>query len=161
MKQKTQFKVLLLAALTMLGATYTNANEEHDHSEHATETHQEFAAPNGGRLITSVEPHLEFFVTPERFVQITFIGDDGAVVPVADQVISAIGGDRSAPTKVAFVEEEGLLISTEALPEMANMPILLQIKVSPEAKAVRERFKLNMSNCSGCGYEEYACTCGH
>ena len=104
--------------------------------------------PNGGRLITIVEPHLEFLVTAERLVQITFLGHDGEVVPVGEQVVSAIGGDRSAPTKVKFVKNEGRLISTAALPEMKSMPIILQIKATPDAKSVRETFYLNMSELS-------------
>lgn len=191
MKQKTHLKVILLATLTLLGATYANAGSGHDHAAHGHEhsdhaghdhaaakpaehdhgvaghaghdhgSHEKQGGPNGGRLITIVEPHLEFLVTPERFVQITFIGHDGAVVPVADQVVSAIGGNRSAPTKVEFVERDGRLISTAALPEMKSMPIILQIKATPDAKKVRETFHLNMSECPGCDYKEYACVCGH
>jgi hypothetical protein len=173
MKQKTYLKVLILGTLALLGVNNVNAGAGHRHSEHGHEhathsseaaahaPHQPAGGPNGGRLIKIVVPHLEFFVTPERFVQITFLGRDGQVVPVADQVVSAIGGDRSAPTKVEFVEDEGRLISTAALPEMKRMPIILQIKTTPDATPVRETFYLNMSGCPSCEYKEYACICGH
>mgnify|MGYP006076669929 CR=1 FL=1 len=168
MKQKTPFKVLLIATLALFGATYCYAAAGHDngnggHSYGVTKpaAQEPQGGPNGGRLITIVEPYLEFLVTPERFVQITFLGRDGQVLPVVDQVVSAIGGDRSAPTKVEFVEDEGRLISTAALPEIKRMPIILQIKTTLDAERVREAFYLNMSGCSGCEYKEYACICGH
>ncbi|KRP37364.1 MAG: hypothetical protein ABS34_03090 [Opitutaceae bacterium BACL24 MAG-120322-bin51] len=173
MKQKTHLKVLLIATLALFGATYSYAAAGHDHGahDHGNGGHSHGATkpaaqepqggPNGGRLITIVEPHLEFWVTPERFVQITFLGRDGEFVAVGEQVVSAIGGDRSAPTKVEFVKDEGRLISTAALPEMKRMPIILQIKTTPDAKRMRETFYLNMSDCPGCDYKEYACICGH
>ncbi len=168
MKQKTQLKVLLIATLALFGKSYCDAaaghghsNGEHSHGVSKSGAQEVQGGPHGGRLITIVDPHMEFLVTPERFVQITFLGRDGQVVPVADQVVSAIGGDRSAPTKVEFVKNEGGLISTAALPEMKRMPIILQIKVTPDAMRVRETFYLNMSNCPSCEYKEYACICGH
>jgi len=171
MKQNTHLKVFLLVGLALFGATYSYAGVGHDHSAHShaadgghshgAAEHKPKGGPNGGRIISIVKPNLEFLVTPERFVQITFLGQDGEVVPAGDQVVSAIGGNRSAPTKVAFVKKEGRLISTEALPEMKSMPIILRIKTTPDTKSVRETFYLNMSDCPGCDYKEYACICGH
>lgn len=166
MKYKTVIKIFTSICAALLSVTNANAEAEHDHGAHghaAAEhaAHKPAGGPNGGRLITTVEPHFEFLVTPERFVQITFLGHDGTVIPVTDQDLSAIGGDRSAPTKVQFVKKEGRLISTEALPEMKSMPIILRIKATPEAKSVRETFYLNMSECPSCDYKEYACVCGH
>jgi len=185
MKQKTQLKVLLIATLAIFGTSYCYATAGHHdgNGEHSHATSKVAAqkvqggpnggrlikvaaqkvqgGPNGGRLITIVDPHMEFLVTPERLVQITFLGRDGQVVPVADQVVSAVGGDRSAPTKVEFVKNGDGLISTAALPEMKRMPIILQIKATPAAPGVRETFYLNMSNCPSCEYKEYACICGH
>ncbi|MGJ8651913.1 MAG: hypothetical protein ACSHX8_01450 [Opitutaceae bacterium] len=160
MKNKTHLKVLILTTLALFGATYANAGAGHDHSEHGHK-HDKKAGPNGGRLITSVNPHLEFLVTPERFVQITFLDHDGEVVPVDGQVVSAIGGSRSAPTKIEFVASEGKLVSKNALPEMKNMPIVLQVKATSDAETVREKFYLNMTACPSCSYKEYACICGH
>ena len=186
MKNETHLKVLLLATLALFGATYSHAGAGHDHAAHGQDQsdhagHDHAAAkpagdadhdhghdhakatggPNGGRLITIVEPNLEFLVMPERFVQITFLGHDGEVVPAGEQVVSAIGGKRSAPTKVKFVKKEGRLISTAALPKMKSMPIILQIKATPKAKSVRTTFYLNMSECPSCDYKEYACICAH
>lgn len=164
MKNKTHLKLLLAGALTLFTASSAIAGSEHDHGHQGEADHSdhgEVTAPNGGRMIESVDPHLEFFVTEDRHVQITFVDHDGKVVPVTDQSVSLIGGDRSNPTKVEFKKVEGRLVSTEALPAMAKMPIVLQVKASPDAKTIRERFFLNMSECSSCDHKEYACVCAH
>ena len=163
MKTKTYIKSIILTFVTVLSASYANAGAGHDHSDHGHEhaAQPKAGGPNGGRMITSVSPHMEFLLTADRFVQITFIDQAGKVVPVGEQQVSLIGGDRSAPVKIKFVESGGTLRSSEALPEIKNMPVVLQIKVTATAKIIRERFYLNMSNCSSCSFKEYACTCGH
>lgn len=168
MKQKTHLKILLLTVLALSATSFASAGAGHEHSAYGHgHAHADAAdavavvAPNGGRIIRLVQPQLEFWLTPERFVQITFIDHEGAVVPVADQVVSLVGGDRSAPTMLSFEQKGSVLRSTAALPEIKNMPIVLQIKVTPEAKTVREKFYLNLSNCGSCSYKEYACICGH
>jgi hypothetical protein len=119
------------------------------------------AGPNGGRLITTVTPHAEFFVTAERKVQITFIGDDGKPVAPASQVVTVTAGDRSAPTKLTFTAKDNVLLSDAVLPEGNDFPTVVQIKPTPEAKTVYARFNLNMATCGECKNAEYACTCGH
>ena len=162
MKAKTLFFVFFIALLGRSLATAAVAHDHgHSHEGHSLDAKELAAGPNGGRLITSVDPHLEFLVTPERFVQITFVDHDGEGVPVDGQTVSLIGGSRSSPTKLDFVEKDGLLVSTTALPEMPNMPVIVQIKTSAEATSVREKFKLNMSHCGSCSFFEYACICGH
>ena len=42
-----------------------------------------------------------------------------------------------------------------------NLPVIVQIKSKPDAKTVIEKFTLNLSDCPGCDYLEYACTCDH
>jgi hypothetical protein len=117
--------------------------------------------PNGGRILTSIQPQAEFFVTADRYVQITFLDDKGAIVPPSEQTASLLGGDRSNPIRLSFISTEGILRSTEPLPELSNMPIILTIQSASDTESIRERFYLNQHICSGCGYEEYACTCGH
>jgi hypothetical protein len=119
------------------------------------------AGPNGGRLITKVTPQAEFFVSSDHYAQITFIDIDGKPIAPQAQVVSLMGGDRSKPITISFESIDGVLRSTEPLPEQSSMPIILSIKPSPEAKTVREKFYLNQSICGGCNYEEYACTCSH
>jgi hypothetical protein len=70
-------------------------------------------------------------------------------------------GDRSAPTKLAFTKDGDKLVSDKVVAEGKSLPVVLQIKVSPDAKSVTEKFNLNMSNCPTCSHLEYACTCDH
>lgn len=151
-------KKLITATLLTLAVAFTvNAAEEkkHDH-EHETK-----AGPTGGKLITEVEPHVEFFVNKDNKVEIRFIDDDMKVVPPGEQVISVTLGDRSAPTKLSFTKEGNMLISDKAIPEGENLPTVVQIKTTPDAKAVTEKFNLNLAQCPTCKNMEYACTCAH
>lgn len=158
-----------LAALSLtIGCLFTplstragSQHADHQHADHQHAVTEIKAGPNGGRLIRTVEPNAEFFVKPDRYAQITFLDADGQIVAPSGQVVSLVGGDRSNPIKVSFAAVDGLLRSASPLPDQPNMPIILSIKSTSDAKAVRERFYLNQSICGGCDYEEYACTCGH
>lgn len=119
------------------------------------------AGPNGGRVITAVDPHAEFLVTPERKVRVTFVGDDGKPVAAAGQIVSVTTGARSAPVTLTFAESGGALLSEQTLPEGNNHPTVVVIRASDGAKPVVERFNLNTTVCGGCDRPEYACTCGH
>lgn len=149
-----------LLTLTILGLALTVSaaeKEKHDHDhEHETK-----AGPNGGRLITEVEPHAEFFVNIENKVEIRFVDADMKVVAPGEQVVSVILGDRSAPTKMAFTKDGDKLISDVAVPEGNNHPTVVQIKSTAGAKAVTEKFNLNLTQCPTCKLKEYACTCDH
>jgi hypothetical protein len=147
---KIQILALAAAILTTIPLM---AEDGHNHEKKE-------AGPNGGRLITSVDPHPEFLVTPDRKVQITFV-DDGKVVAPAEQVISVTTGDRSAPVKMTFTKTDTALVSEQMLPEGNNFPVVVQIKTTPDAKAVVEKFTLNLSVCPECKLAEYACTCAH
>ncbi|MEM7146113.1 MAG: hypothetical protein AAF591_13325 [Verrucomicrobiota bacterium] len=133
-------------------------DHDHDH-DHEHSPHE--AGPNGGRLFYSVEPHAEFLVTEDRKVQITFVDENDKLVPVAEQTVSVIAGDRSNPTKLAFAKSGDVLISDGPLPDGNNFPAVVQIKPAPNAKTVIERLNVNLSDCPSCDYQEYACTCGH
>jgi hypothetical protein len=119
------------------------------------------AGPNGGRLLTKIQPNAEFLITKDRKVQITFLSADGKVVAPVDQVVTVTTGERSAPVKLSFVKSGEVLISDKALPEGNDLPAVVQIKTTPEARAVVEKFHLNLSECPGCKLAEYACTCDH
>ncbi|MGC4072677.1 MAG: hypothetical protein QM760_09190 [Nibricoccus sp.] len=123
--------------------------------------HEKIKTPNGGRLIASVEPHAEFLVLPDRKVQITFINDDGKPVAPEAQVVTVTAGDRSAPAKLSFTKSGNSLVSDTALPAGNDFPAVVQIKVTPDAKTVNEKFTVNLSKCSECSNAEYACTCEH
>jgi hypothetical protein len=141
-------------------AGHDKDGDEHAKDEHAGHNHAaKVAGPNGGKVFMSVEPHAEFFVTKDRKVQITFLDHENKVVPAAEQTVRAICGERSAPTRLTFTKKDGVLISDKPLPAGKNIPTVLQIKAKSGAKPVMERFNLNLNDCPGCDYLEYACTC--
>ena len=153
---KNTTKTLFIAASAVISIiSGAIAGPGHSHGEKTV------AGPNGGRLITSVDPHAEFLVTPDRKVKISFVGIDGKVIPAGEQVVTLTTGDRSAPVQLTFAKKGDVLVSDAAIPEGNMLPTVIQIKASPDAKAEIVKFNLNMANCSGCQKAEYACTCAH
>lgn len=146
----------LLTTLLTLALAFTAGAADQDKHDHKTK-----AGPTGGRLITAVEPHVEFFVNKDKKVEIRFINDDMKVVAPGEQVISVTLGERSAPTKLSFAKEGGKLISDKAIPEGNDLPTVVQIRAKEGAKAVNEKFHLNLEQCPTCQNKEYACTCAH
>jgi len=147
---------LALAAALLATVTFQAAQAGPGHSHEKKE-----AGPSGGRLITTIDPHAEFFVTADRKVQITFVGEDGKPVAPADQVIAVTTGERAAPVKLTFVKSGEFLLSEQTIPEGNRLPVVVQLKSTPDSKAVVERFTLNLSECPGCKLAEYACICDH
>jgi hypothetical protein len=70
-------------------------------------------------------------------------------------------GDRTKQTKLEFKEEDGKLVSTNALPDGNDFPVSVSIKADASTKAVYEKFNLNLEKCPTCKYAEYACICDH
>ena len=143
----------LLAALALTIPAFA-AEKEHKHEK-------KDAGPNGGRVITAVEPHLEFLVTKDRKVEITALTEDLKATKLSGQVIAVVAGDRSKPTKLEFKAEGDKLVSSNALPEGNDYPVSVSIKADAKAKAVYEKFNLNLEKCPTCKHQEYACVCDH
>jgi hypothetical protein len=143
----------LLTALALAVPAFA-AEKEHKHEKKE-------AGPNGGRLITAVEPHLEFLVTKDRKVEITALTKDLKPGKLGGQIIGVTGGDRSKPTKLEFKEEGGKLVSSNALPAGNDYPVSVSIKADAKAKTVYEKFNLDFAKCPECKLQEYACICAH
>ncbi len=130
---------LALSACALLPAS---AEEEPGHN------HDGQKGPNGGQLIHSVEPHFEISITKERKARITFLDDNNKPIAPEKQVITATGGDRANPTRLAFAKGEGpeasSLISDKPVPEGGHVQLVLQIKLTPDAKPVTERITLHL-----------------
>jgi hypothetical protein len=141
----------LLTTLLTLALAFTVSAADKDKHDHETK-----AGPTGGRLITEVEPHVEFFVNKDKKVEIRFINDDNKVVAPGGQVISVTLGDRAAPTKLAFTKD-----GDKSIPAGNDLPTVVQIRAKEGAKAVNEKFNLNLEQCPTCKNKEYACTCAH
>ncbi|MCB1096663.1 MAG: hypothetical protein KDN22_13885 [Verrucomicrobiae bacterium] len=129
-------------------------HDDHDHGKIV-------AGPNGGRVITEVEPHLEFLVNKDRTVKITALDDHNKPAKIGDQSVSIIAGERSKPTKLAFTVKDGVLVSDVALPAGNDFPVVLQIKPGKKGKIVTAKFNVNLNDCPTCKNKEYACTCEH
>ncbi|MEO0017455.1 MAG: hypothetical protein RLZZ522_738, partial [Verrucomicrobiota bacterium] len=138
------------AALALIPTAF--AADGHDHAK-------KVAGPNGGLIITAVEPHCELLVTPERKLKITFLGADGKAVALKAESLTGTGGDRTKPTKFTFVKVGESLVSEQPLPAGESIPLILQIKTAADAKPVTKRVALNLAHCPGCNLAEYACTC--
>lgn len=171
----THTYLTLLLAFGLGSNSLANAAGNHDHSNHGhshagqghanedklTNPHHTIKAPNGGRMLYTIEPHLEFLLLDDRYVQISAVNESGEVIPIEEQSARLIGGDRSSPVHVSFENVDSVLRSTTALPDLADIPLIIQIKSTPDSTTVREKFYLKTYMCSGCKLPEYACTCGH
>ena len=113
MKTKPYQKLTALAAaftLALAGTTFAEEKKDHaDHKEHADhkdgDEAKKIAGPNGGRVLTGVEPHLEFFVTKDRKVKITAVDDAGKAAPLGEQSVTVTGGSRTTyATGIAVIE---------------------------------------------------------
>ena len=159
---------ILLAVLGLVLSPALRAADEHEGHDHKEGEHKEHAdhgkkkaGPNGGRVVTATEPHFEFFVMPDGKVKITFLGEDGKAIALKEQSVTAIGGERAKPTKLTFAKDGESLVSDKALPEGKMIPIVLQVKMTPDSKTATEKFNVNLADCPTCKYKEYACTCEH
>lgn len=151
-------KLAAFAVITSVATFSQLRAEEHDHDHH---DHSKQAGPNGGRVLSHIEPHLEFFVTKDRKVQLTALSEEIKAVPIAKQVVKITAGDRSNPIRMSFSKSGTVLISDKAFPPGDDFPVVVQIKNNSGAKTVIEKFTLNMTKCPTCPYAEYACTCDH
>lgn len=149
-------KTKLLSTLLTLALSFTAGAADKDQHDHEVK-----AGPTGGRLITEVEPHVEFFVNKDGKVEVRFVDDDNKIVAPGEQVIAVTLGDRSAPTKLAFARDGDKLVSDKAIPAGNDHPTVVQIRAKAGEKAVTEKFNLNLEQCPTCKYKEYACTCAH
>jgi len=161
--RKKSFATILILTLVShfipISADEGNSHKG-DHDSNSSQFVKE-PGPSGGRIVEGDGFKLEFFVTDDRKVQISFLNDQGDVVSPQNQNVSFVGGDRSNPTRLQFDKSGKVLLSQSTLPDLKNMPAILNVKVSQGAKAVRERFNINMSTCPECSLHEYACICGH
>ncbi len=147
-----------VAALALTPGVQADDKHDHDHDHDHAKIE---AGPNGGRILNVVEPHLEFFVTKDRKVKITAVGENGKAIPIEKQVVKVTGGSRSNPTRMKFEKQGDVLVSDVAFPAGNDFPVVVQIKQKKVAKTVMAKFNLNLSDCPTCKYKEYACACDH
>ncbi len=114
--------------------------------------------PNGGRI-------LEFSKNETMYGEVTVKGDkfhvavldkDMKPVAMADQTLTAMTGDRSAPQKLTVEKDaKGFLIPVVKAGEW----LILQYKNASGEKAITARFEYNTAICEECQAQEWICKC--
>lgn len=150
---KTKLKLTTTALIAMLAAPAAFAAGEHDkdHDKSKPHVHEENVAkgPNGGHVIES-KAGFSFEVTVDkaRKARIVFLDKDNKAAALGEQTVSGIAGERSSPVKLTFAKgkdtDANVLISDQALPKGDHVPMILTIKIAPDAKAATERFELHL-----------------
>jgi len=117
------------------------------------------AGPKGGRILTTDEPHAEFFVEKDRTVVVTFY--DKALKPMAPsgQVVTAIAEAKSGKVNLTFAEKNGSLVSTGTLPNGDDYNVVVQVKENANARPKNYRVLFHDEICAECKRAEYACVC--
>ncbi len=143
--------------------SHSDSSHSHDH-DHGDGDHQPTGTPgpDGGRLIELNGWKAEFLLLEDRRIRITFLDED--LKPVAgpeEASISVVGGERSAPFELEFAAGGNAFVSTSAVPEGSNHPVVIQFESKAVNEPVIKKFNLNLSLCPDCEYPEYACICGH
>ncbi|MDQ8205233.1 hypothetical protein [Pelagicoccus sp. SDUM812003] len=136
-------------------------DEGHDH-DHGEKTFAKTPGPNGGRLITSVDPRIELLVLEDKRLRLQTL--DANLEPLPSDAFSyaLIGGDRQNPTRLEFQSvSDSVSESTAPLPAGEGLPLILEIEDTQTGEVTRERFNYASYTCSGCKLQEYACICGH
>jgi len=153
MKNKLNLTTIILA---LFASPLASAADGHDHSGEAKEERaahgeekQGAKGPNGGQVVESKAGFVfEVTVDKEGKARIVFLDQAFKAVALADQSITGIAGERSAPVKLAFSKgkdaDANVLISDRALPAGSHIPMILMIKTAADAKAVAERFELHI-----------------
>ncbi len=114
--------------------------------------------PNGGRILEfskNETMHGEVTVKGDKF-HIAVLDKDMKPVAMADQTLTAMTGDRSAPQKLNVDKDaKGFLIPVVKAGEW----LILQYKNGTDAKAITARFEYNTSTCGECKNPEWLCKC--
>ena len=148
-------KLHLIALLTTLAVTLPlAAGPGHAHGKKLT-------GPHGGRVLTDVEPHVEFVVTSARTVELYALTDELKPGTFSGQIITIFAGDRSQPTKLELKADGDKLVSTTPLPAGNQFPVSVGIQPDATGKTTYARFNLNLATCPDCQRAEYVCTCEH
>ncbi len=97
--------------------------------------------PNGGRVIfvdSPTTPNVEFLVNKEGRAEITLLDVDRKPLPPGARTVTVTGGPRASAKRLATELKDGRFV-TEPVPSGAPYAVVLQIKESPDAKALTLR----------------------
>lgn len=135
---------------------------EHNHdNDHGHDHPPKVAGPNGGKVLTAPNFKIEFLVTDDRKIRVTFLDEENAPKAAETQEVTLSGGNTHNLTSLTFskTEDSMTFVSSGPLPQGNNFPAVLSVKVSPDAEPARARFFVNLDECSECKLKKYACIC--
>jgi hypothetical protein len=114
--------------------------------------------PNGGRILEfskNETMHGEVTVKGDKF-HIALLDKDMKAVPVDQQALTAVTGDRAAPQKLTVEKDAtGFVIPVVKSGEW----LILQYKNSADEKAITARLEYNTAICEECSNAEWLCKC--
>jgi hypothetical protein len=114
--------------------------------------------PNGGRILEFSKDetmHGEVTLKDGAFF-IGLLDKDMKPVPLSQQSLSAVTGDRSRPQKLEVTKgATGFIVPVVK----AGDWLILQYKDSPGAKSITARMEYNTNVCDECKAQEWLCAC--
>lgn len=119
------------------------------------------AGPKGGRLLEDISPTTEFFVNPDRKVEINFYDVAKKPAAPAGQVVAVTAEPKSGRVPLELEKTATGFVSKTALPAGEPYRVVVQWREKADARPRNFRIELDLSKCAECQHAEYACTCGH
>jgi hypothetical protein len=116
--------------------------------------------PNGGRVFelgSETTPHIEVGTKDGKFV-IHVLDANNKAVPLGERTLTVTGGDRSNPEK--HVAEKSGDMFTAPIPKGEKIPIVFQVRETPDAKPLTARLNYDATTCEECKKPEWLCACG-
>lgn len=154
-------KFLLFTLFVFCGSlSHLLAADGHEHKHDDHHHVKKVAGPNGGKVFHHHAFDYEFFVKEDKYIQLTFLDQKGKPKDLTFKTVDIICGDRLNPTSISFTKHGKTFLSNKPLPASKNQPAIITL-VDQQGKTLRNRLQVNLSDCGGCDYKEYACTCDH
>jgi hypothetical protein len=120
------------------------------------------AGPKGGRLFSATPNPAEFFVTPDRKVEIIFYDATRQAIAPGTQEVTVTAEAPDGKKSLTLEKTATGFVSQEALPAGEPYRVVVQIRPAAGARPQNFRVDLNLAHCAECNHAEYACTCeGH
>lgn len=120
------------------------------------------AGPNGGRVLATEPSAVEFLVTADRKVALTFLDATGQPAAPGTQVATVTAEPAAGKVALTLERSPHGYVSLTPLPAGEPYRVVVQVRPAPGATPKNFRLDLNLALCGECRHAEYACTCeGH
>ncbi|MEY4484115.1 MAG: hypothetical protein RL693_1567 [Verrucomicrobiota bacterium] len=117
--------------------------------------------PNGGRILEfskNETMHGEVTAKDGNFL-IAVLDKDMKPVAIEKQALTATSADREKPQKLTVEVKDNRFVVP--ILKGDDYHVILQFKLTPEAKAITARLHYNTSTCDTCKAPEWLCKCKH